>query len=151
MAHLGGFVGVLQADGFSGYRAIAAGNSVSLAFGWSHVRRRFYELATAGPAPIASEALRRIAELYKIEDDIRGRTREERCAARQGKSRPITDNLAPWLTEQRAIISRKTKLAAGAEHWATIASLVETAKLNAVEPMARVRAGSEPAGAFRRT
>lgn len=25
---------------------------------------------------------------------------------------------------------------AGAEHWATIASLIETAKLNAVEPMA---------------
>lgn len=69
-AHLNGFVGVLQVDGSSGYRALAAGNSVSLAFCWSHVRRRFYELAVAGPAPIASEALRRIAELYKIEDDI---------------------------------------------------------------------------------
>jgi transposase len=48
MAHLSGFVGVLQVDGYSGYRAIAAGNSVSLAFCWSHVRRRFYELAAAG-------------------------------------------------------------------------------------------------------
>ena len=32
-------------------------NAVSLAFCWAHVRRRFYELAAAGPAPIASEAL----------------------------------------------------------------------------------------------
>ena len=61
MAHLSGFVGVLQVDGYSGYRAIAAGNSVSLAFCWSHVRRRFYELAVAGPAPIAGEALRAVA------------------------------------------------------------------------------------------
>lgn len=59
-----------------GYRALAAGNSVSLAFCWSQVRRRFYELSAAGPPPIASEALRRIAELYLIEDDIRGRTHE---------------------------------------------------------------------------
>ena len=185
MAHLNGFVGVLQVDGYVGYRALATGNIVSLAFCWSHVRRRFYELSAAGPAPIASEALRRIAELYKIEDDIRGRTHEERRAVRQDKSRPIVDDLAPWLTEQLALISQKTKLAeaisytlsrwdgltrfindgrieidsntversirpialnrknalfagsdAGAEHWATIASLIETAKLNGVEPMA---------------
>ena len=111
MAHLDGFVGVLQVDGYVGYRALAAGNSVSPAFCWSHVRRRFYELSAAGPAPIASEALRRIAELYKIEDDIRGITHEERRAVRQETSRPIIDSLAPWLTEQLALISQKTKLA----------------------------------------
>lgn len=185
LAHLDGFMGVLQVDGYSGYRPLAAKNSVALAFCWSHVRRRYYELATAGPAPIAGEALRRIAELYRIEDDIRGRTQEERRTARQQQSRPITDSLAPWLREQLALISQKSKLAeairytlsrwdgltrfiddgrieidsntverairpialnrknalfagsdAGAEHWATIASLIETAKLNAVEPLA---------------
>lgn len=185
MAHLEGFVGILQVDGYSGYRPLAAKNAVSPAFCWSQVRRRFYELAAAGPAPIASEALRRIAELYKIEDEIRGRTQEERSAFRQEKSRPITDSLAPWLREQLGLISQKTKLAeairyalsrwdglcrfiddgrteidsntversirpialnrknalfagsdAGAEHWATIASLIETAKLNDVEPLA---------------
>ncbi|SEO77412.1 Transposase IS66 family protein [Rhizobium tibeticum] len=111
MAHLEGFIGVLQVDGYRGYRPLAARNTVSLAFCWSHVRRRFYELAAAGPAPIATEALRRIAELYKIEDEIRGRTQEERYTARQEKSRPITDSLAPWLREQLGLISQKTKLA----------------------------------------
>lgn len=72
MAHLDGFVGILQVDGYSGYRPLAAKDTVSLAFCWSHVRCRFYELAAAGPAPIASEALKRSAELYKIEDEIRG-------------------------------------------------------------------------------
>ncbi|OCP15090.1 hypothetical protein BC360_17420 [Ensifer sp. LC163] len=66
----------------------------------------------AGPAPIASEALRRIAELYRNEDEIRGRTQDERRALRQEKSRPITDSLAPWLREQLGLISQKTKLAA---------------------------------------
>ena len=185
MAHLDGFVGILQVDGYSGYRPLAAKNTVSLAFCWSHVRRRFYELAAAGPAPIASEALKRIGELYRIEDEIRGCTHEERSATRQQRSSPIIESLAPWLREQLGYISQKTKLAeairyalsrwdgltrfiddgrieidsntversirpialnrknalfagsdTGAEHWATIASLIETAKLNDVEPLA---------------
>lgn len=64
---------------------LADKSGVTLAFCWAHVRRRFYELAAAGPAPIASEALRRIAELYQIEDAIRGRSADERLAARQEK------------------------------------------------------------------
>jgi transposase len=71
-AHLVGFKGVLQVDGYAGYRPLAETGDVRLAFCWAHVRRRFYELAAAGPAPIASEALERIASLYAVESDIRG-------------------------------------------------------------------------------
>ncbi len=71
LRHLQGFVGILQVDGYAGYRALAERNAVSLAFCWAHVRRRFYELAQSGPAPIATEALQRIAELYKIENEIK--------------------------------------------------------------------------------
>ena len=185
LAHLAGFCGVVQVDGYAGYRALAQKNSVQLAFCWAHVRRRFYELAAAGPAPIASEALERIGALYKVEKDIRGRNPDERRAARQERSRPIVDALAPWLREKLALISQKTKLAeairyalarwdgltrfvddgrieidsnvverairpialnrknalfagsdGGAENWAIVASLVETCKLNGVDPMA---------------
>ena len=111
LAHLAGFAGVLQVDGYAGYRALARRNSVQLAFCWSHVRRRFYELAAAGPAPIASEALERIGALYAVEKHIRGRTADERRAARQEKSRQIVDALEPWLREKLALISQKTKLA----------------------------------------
>jgi transposase len=71
IAHLAGFVGVLQVDGYGGYRVLAERNAVTLAFCWAHVRRRFFELAAAGPAPIASEALQHIASLYHVESDIR--------------------------------------------------------------------------------
>jgi transposase len=183
MRHLAGFVGVLQVDGYAGYKVVAERNAVSLAFCWSHVRRKFYELAQSGPAPIATEALARIAELYRVENEIRGCPAEERHAARQAKSRPVIEALEPWLRAKLALISQKSKLAeaihyaisrwtglcrflddgcleidnnvversirplalsrknalfagsdGGAEHWATIASLIETCKLNGVDP-----------------
>lgn len=58
IAHLKGFTGILQVDGYGGYKVLARQTNVQLAFCWSHVRRKFYELATPGPAPIAGEALR---------------------------------------------------------------------------------------------
>ena len=183
IAHLAGFKGVLQVDGYGGYRVLAELGDVELAFCWSHVRRRFYELAAAGSAPIASEALENIAGLYRIEAEIRGRGADERRAIRGDKSRPIIETLEPWLREKLGLISQKTKLAeairyslsrwkgltrflddgrieidsniverairpialnrknalfagsdGGGEHWAIIASLVETCKLGGIDP-----------------
>jgi hypothetical protein len=37
-------------------------------------RRQFYDIAKGGNAPIATQALQRIAALYCVEDEIRGRT-----------------------------------------------------------------------------
>jgi transposase len=111
IAHLAGFAGVLQVDGYAGYRALAERGEVTLAFCWAHVRRRFYELAAAGPAPIASEALTRIGELYAIEARIRGRQPEERRAIRTEKSQPVLAALEPWLRERLTLISQKSKLA----------------------------------------
>lgn len=73
--------------------------------------RNFYELATPGPAPIASEALKRIAEFYAIEKDIRGRSAEERRLIRQQKSRPLAETFERWLRAKLGLISQKGKLA----------------------------------------
>src|SRR5215216_5528602 len=88
--HLAGFQGVLQVDGYEAYKVLARRGAVQLAFCWSHVRRQFYELAS-GSAPIATEALARIAALYKIEGEIRGRSAEERRSVRQERSRPLVE------------------------------------------------------------
>ena len=61
---------------------------VRLAFCFSHVRRRFCELAAAGPAPIATEALKGSGELYTVETDIGGLFAEERRSERQAGSPP---------------------------------------------------------------
>jgi hypothetical protein len=102
---------VRQVDGYAGYRKLADRGDVRLAFCWSHVRRRFYELATPGPSPIASEALEHIAALYAVEKDIRGRHADKRRTARQQRSRPLIDAIEPWLRAKLGLISQKSKLA----------------------------------------
>jgi transposase len=111
IAHLAGFKGVLQVDGYAGYRALAQRGDVSLAFCWSHVRRRFYDRAVAEASPIASEALQRIARLYAVEKDIHGRSPDERRAVRRERSHPIVAELEPWLRAKLSLISKKSKLA----------------------------------------
>jgi transposase len=133
IAHLAGFRGVLQVDGGAcpwagqrpdpraSYRALASKGDVTLAFCWAHLRRRFYERAVAEASPIANEALKRIAALYRIEADIRGCEPDARRAARQEQSRPLVAEFEPWLREKLALLSRKSKLAQairyGLSHW----------------------------------
>jgi transposase len=186
---LAGYCGIVQCDGYAAYKQLAdagrAGGPVTLAFCWAHWRRRFYEIAKAGPAPIASEALERIAALYAIEDTIRGRSPELRAAVRQAQSKPLVAALKSWLEVELTRVSGKSVIAIairyglkhwdglvrflddgriemdtnvversmrpvalnrknalfaghdeGAANWACIASLIETCKLNGVDPQA---------------
>src|SRR5689334_19291352 len=107
-AHLAEFRGVLQVDGYSGFKSLLEDRppgEVRLAFCWAHCRRRFYELHQATGSPLAEEALRRIGELYEVEMEIRGRPAEQRRAARQERSRPLVEALHAWLTAQLGRVS----------------------------------------------
>ena len=185
ITHLAGFSGVLQVDGYSGYRAIADRHDVKLAFCWAHVRREFVDFAAKGTSPIAIEVLNRIAAMYRIESEISGQPAEARRLAREARTRPLLVALERTLRGKLALISQKSTLAdairyatsrwagltlfvadgrvemdsntversirpltlnrknalfagsdRGGEHWAVIASLVETCKLNSVDPQA---------------
>jgi transposase len=120
-ALLQGYTGVLQTDGYAAYLSLAdpkrAGGPATLAFCWAHWRRQWFDLAKSPPAPIATEALKRIAELYQIEAEIRGKSAEERRAVRQQKTRPLAEALKAWLEKTLA------RLAGGA----TIANVIRYA------------------------
>jgi transposase len=79
--------GIVQCDGYAAYKTIAddarTNDAITLAFCWAHLRRKFFDIAQGGSAPIASEALERIAALYAIEKTIRGRSADERRAVRK--------------------------------------------------------------------
>ncbi len=109
--HLKGFRGILQVDGYAGYRVMAETVHVALAYCWEHWRRQFYEIANPGNAPIAREALARIASIYVIEAEIRGHSVDQRHAARQARIKPLTDDLKAWLETKLAVISQKGTLA----------------------------------------
>src|SRR5262245_56762019 len=78
---------------------------------WSHVRRQFYDIQVKTPAPIATEALVRIAPLYAVEADIRGLSADERRQARQRRTKPLVDDLRLWLEAQLAAVSGKSTIA----------------------------------------
>ena len=189
LALLGGYRGILQCDGYAAYKQVAKaaptadGGAVTLVFCWSHVRRGFYDLAKGKAAPIATEALARIATLYRIEAGIRGKDAGHRLAVRQAESRTLVVELRAWFEAHLArlparsptaeairyalnhwdglerflddgrieldtnsvercmrpvALSRKNALFAGSdeggERWGAIASLVETCKLNGINP-----------------
>jgi transposase len=113
-AHLAGFRGVLQVDGYGGFKRLLEdrpAGEIRLAFCWAHGRRRLYEIHQATGSPLAEEALRRIGELHRIEAEIRGHPAEERRAARQERSRPVVEALHGWLGAQLERVSARSSLA----------------------------------------
>jgi transposase len=187
-SHLAAFPGVLQVDGYAGFKALAGKErkegAVQFAFCWAHARRKFFDFHHTTGSPIAAEARRRIAELYQIEARIRGRPPEQRAQIRQAESRPLVEAMKTWLEGELARVSAKSALAeairyalrhwnglglfledghveidsntvertirpiklgaknqlfAGSDGWAVIASLIQTAKLNEIEPFAYLR------------
>ena len=190
---LKGFEGKLHVDGYAGYNVVAApGKGVVLCHCWAHARRKLCEIHDSHRSPVAAEGLRRIAEMYAIEKEIRGEPPEVRLAGRQARTAPLVEDFGVWLRRQRARISPKSRLGEklayignhwdglqvfltdgrvemdnnvienairplalnrknalfaghdeGAAAWARIASLVETAKMNQVNPYAYLKSTLE--------
>lgn len=185
---LRGFDGILQLDGYQGYNRLTrptrkGGDPIRVAHCWAHARRKLKEVFDRDGSEIAAEGLRRIAEFYKIEADIRGAAPRQRLSARQARTAPLVAAFGEWLQAQRLRISAKSRLGEklayihrhwdglqtflqdgrveidsnsienlirpialnrknalfaghdeGGRAWGRIASLIETAKINNVEP-----------------
>src|ERR1700686_4773332 len=110
-AHLREFTGTLQADAYAGYEKVYESGRILEAACWAHVRRKFYDLLVAHKSPVAAEAVERIAGLYAIEKEIRGRPPEERREIRNTRSRPLLESLKQWLEETLEKLSRKSDTA----------------------------------------
>jgi len=106
--HLRDFTGTLQADAYAGFNQLYENGRIQEAACWAHVRRKFYELMEAHKSPIATEAVERIAALYAIESEIRGRAPDERRQVRQARSRPLLDAMHDWLEDSLAKLSKKS-------------------------------------------
>lgn len=111
VAHLSGFTGILQADGYAGFDQLYRRGDIVEAACWAHVRRNFYEIHEANRSPLAAEALTRIQGLYAIEATIRGRLPEVRVATRQARAGPLLAALHDWLHDTLAKVSQKSELA----------------------------------------
>jgi len=115
--HLAKFQGILQADAFAGFDKLYKDGTIQEAPCMAHIRRKFYDLVEAHQSPIAIEAVERIAALYAIEKEIRGRPPEVRQKVRSEKARPLLDAMRTWLEESLTKLSPKS-VTAGAIHYA---------------------------------
>ena len=114
--HLRLFAGTLQADGYAGFDKVYETGRIREAACWAHVRRKFYDLQVAHKSPIAQEALERIAALYAIEKEIRGRPPDERREIRQTRARPLLESLHEWLEGCLTKLSQKSDTTAAVKY-----------------------------------
>ena len=194
---LTGFNGILQIDGYQGYNRLTkpsrkGGDPIVVAHCWAHARRKLKEVFDRDGSEIAAEGLRRIAEIYTIEKDIRGVSAGQRLSARQARSALLVAAFGNWLQAQRQRVSAKSRLGEkltyianhweglqtfltdgrveidsnkvenlvrpialnrknalfaghdeGGAAWGRIASLIETCKINNVEPFAYLKSTLE--------
>jgi transposase len=106
--HLSDFRGILQADAYAGFNQLYEDGSIQQAPCLAHIRRKFYDLMEAHHSPIATEAVERIAALYEIEQEIRGRSPDERRAVRNARARPLLESMREWLETSLSKLSRKS-------------------------------------------
>src|SRR5579862_4807599 len=111
-AHLKDFRGVIHADGYAGFNELFIGNRIVEAGCWAHARRKFFDVHAAIGSPIAKEVLDRIAQLYAVEEKIKGLLPDHRRRERQQLSLPIAEALATWADQTVPKLSRKSELAA---------------------------------------
>jgi transposase len=111
--HLKAFRGILQADGYAGFNGLydRALEPLQEAACWAHARRKFFDLHGATESPVAREALERIAILYQIEADIRGKSPDARRAAREQRAALLLNSLYDWLRATVRETSKKSELA----------------------------------------
>ena len=87
----------------------------------------------ATKAPLAEEALKRIAELYAVEDEANGRPPEQRTALRQEKAKPCVEAFHTWLTTTLPKLSAKSELAKAISyaltHWTALTRYLDDGRL----------------------
>ena len=111
VSHLAGYKGWVHADGYSGFNGLFGHDKADEMACMAHVRRKFVDVFASQGNAIAEEAIRRIAELYAVEKEARGKSPEARVALRQARAKPIFDDLEAWLHAQLPKISSKSPLA----------------------------------------
>jgi len=93
--------GTLVSDGYGVYEQVLKQHIRVGAACWAHARRKLDELVKDNLSPVGTQAIQRMAALYKIERQAKDFSVEDRLAARQSSSKPLCQDLHAWLTLER--------------------------------------------------
>ena len=127
--HLKNYAGALQADAYSGFHHLYGDGRIYEVACWGHARRKFHDIHVTHRSVITTEALQRIGALYAVEEQVRGKTPDLRCAIRQAQARPILDELRQWMEKKLASLSTKSDTAGAIRyalsHWRALTRYVD--------------------------
>jgi transposase len=160
---LKGWSGTLISDGYGVYDQVLKQETRVGAACFAHSRRKFDELVKDNMSPVGTQAIQRIAALYKIERQIKGFSVEDRLAARQSNSKPLCEDLHAWLKLERQRVPEGSATAKAIDYslnrWTELTTYLDNAAVqidnnhleNLIRPWAMGRrawlfAGSELAG-----
>jgi hypothetical protein len=160
---LKGWSGTLVCDGYGGYDKVLEQEGRIGAGCLAHARRKFDELIKDNLSPVGTQAIQRIAALYKVERQVKGLSVEERLQARQSKAKPRCEDLHAWLKLERQRVPEGSATAKAIDYslnrWDALTAYLDNGAVqinnnhieNLVRPWAMGRkawlfAGSELAG-----
>lgn len=134
---LKGYSGYLQADAYAGFDALYRDGRIVEVGCWAHARRKFFEIAEAAPKGTrtsAHEALDWIAQLYRIESEIREHPPDKKQLAREQKSRPVLAEFRAWLEASlRALLPKSPTAGAigyALANWAALTRYTDSGVLD---------------------
>lgn len=107
--------GHLMVDDYVGYKALLTAGPIELAC-LAHIRRKFFDVHAASGSPVAEEALRRIAQLYAIEQQATGMTPTQRLAVREQHAIPALAAMHTWLAATQRSVAAGSGTAKAIEH-----------------------------------
>jgi transposase len=99
-----GWRGTLVRDEYAAYDGVldARKHPERIAAGClAHARRKFDELIKHNASVVAPEALKRIAEIYRVERELLAMSAAERLTAREQATKPLWKTLRTWLEVER--------------------------------------------------
>ena len=127
----------------------------------AHARRKFFDLYASNKSPVAEQALKLFAELYKVEVEVKNLDGDERRRIRLEKAGPISKTMHDWMQLQRARVTDGTAIAKALDYslkrWPALVRYVEDGQLpidnnwieNQIRPIAIGRSNWLFAGSLR--
>lgn len=117
---LAGFEGLLQTDGYAGYKKLRERKGIT-GFGCiTHARRKFDEVlkVTKNPDGIAAEVIERLKPVYALEAKMRDMkvSFHTRKRLRQKQSWPLLKSLHSWLRKNLPTVPARSKLASAIQY-----------------------------------
>lgn len=133
IAFLGEWSGTLVRDEYSAYDSVARLHERKAAGCLAHARRKYDELIKDNRSPVATQAVQRIAMIYRVEHEARELSAEDRLACRRSRAQPLWDELFVWLKLERSRVAEGSAIAKALDyslnHWAALTAHLQDGQL----------------------